>query len=91
MSRPKKPIPPDLDEFCGDPVDGICALLLLLGLNRGRDKFAREAIVAETERLFDSTIYAQNRDTVSMEKHQRLQTLYADSVNSNKWNGNANY
>jgi hypothetical protein len=76
MARPKKPIPPDPDEFDGDPCEAIAGLLLLLDLNHGRDKFAREAICGEVERLFESTIYSQNRDTVAMEKHQRLTELY---------------
>jgi hypothetical protein len=65
------------DEYDGDPLQGICALLLLLHSDGRRQDFARAAIVSEVERLFDATIYAQNRDTVSMEKNQRLAELYS--------------
>jgi hypothetical protein len=87
--RPKKILPPDPDEFDGDPCEGICALLLLLGNGKGRiDAFARDAISAEVERFLEPT-FSANRDMVAMEKHQRLQALYADNLINNKGNGNA--
>jgi hypothetical protein len=77
MARPKKIQPPDPDAFTGDVTESISGLLLLLGTRR--DQFAREAIIAECERLFDSTIYAHNRDVISIEKNQRLAELYSRS------------
>jgi hypothetical protein len=67
----------DVEEFCGDPVESICGLLLLVG-NRRLEKFARESIATEVDRYLQP-LYSANKSTVAMERFQRTQAAYAMS------------